>query len=218
MKNYEAIFAANLKRFRKERGITQKDLATATGYSEKTVSKWECAASIPDIGGLFAVGEALQVSVEELFHDGEEVYFLGIDGGGTKTALVLADAGGNIMRTLRTKNCNPFDIGIDACKEVLGNAIREICGNKTALRIRIVQTLLYSCNSLLWEISKFSPYSISPFIVKSNMQPLFFFSLFTIFGRRYTTSTKTPQSRRVRWKSAQQGTRPVRRKMQAGSA
>lgn len=129
MKNYEAIFAANLKRLRKERGITQKELAEAVGYSEKTVSKWECSSSIPDIAGLFAVGKALQVSVEELFHDGEEVYFLGIDGGGTKTALVLADAGGNVMRTLRTKNCNPFDIGIDACKEVLGNAIREICGN-----------------------------------------------------------------------------------------
>lgn len=51
MASFEMLFSENLRRLRKAAGLTQKELGEATGYSEKTVSKWECATSIPDIGG-----------------------------------------------------------------------------------------------------------------------------------------------------------------------
>ena len=37
---------------RKQLGMTQKELAEKLGISDKTVSKWECGNSIPDISYL----------------------------------------------------------------------------------------------------------------------------------------------------------------------
>ena len=55
------------------------------------------------------------------------IYFLGIDGGGTKTELVLTDSKRNPLRTLRVEGCNPMDIGMEECKKILRKAIRQIC-------------------------------------------------------------------------------------------
>lgn len=129
MASFELLFSENLRRLRKAAGLTQKELGEATGYSEKTVSKWECAAGIPDIGGLFALSRKLGVTIEALFSNLDDPYFLGIDGGGTKTALVLTDSKQNVIRTLRAENCNPFDIGMEEAQRVLRNAIDEICGS-----------------------------------------------------------------------------------------
>lgn len=59
--------------------------------------------------------------------EGTTEYFLGIDGGGTKTELVLTDEEGNVINTLKTSTCNPVDIGLDKAKKVLKNAIYEVC-------------------------------------------------------------------------------------------
>ena len=127
MANYEQFFAANLRRLRKAAGMTQADLGRAIGYSEKTVSKWECAAGIPDVDGLFALSKTLCVSMEALFADDTRVYFLGIDGGGTKTTLLLTDSNGREIRKLHADRCNPMDIGVDKCAQVLRDGICEIC-------------------------------------------------------------------------------------------
>ena len=121
------LFANNLRRLRKSAGMTQAELARAIGYSEKTVSKWECASGIPDIDGLFALSRQLQVSVEELFADNSAVYFLGIDGGGTKTTMLLTDAGGHSLRKIKIDASNPMDIGLEACTQLLRRGIYEIC-------------------------------------------------------------------------------------------
>lgn len=129
MADYEGIFSKNLRDLRKAAGLTQKELGETIGYSEKTVSKWECGAGVPDIHGLFALCGKLGVTMEELFSDANALYFLGIDGGGTKTALVLADSNREVIRTLRTDNCNPFDIGVENAQKILRKAIDEICGS-----------------------------------------------------------------------------------------
>jgi len=129
MPEYEKIFAANLRRMRREQNITQRELAEAAGYSEKTVSKWECAVSIPDIETLFTVARVLHTSVEALFAGQEEFWYLGIDGGGTKTALALADSTGKIVRRLSVGGCNPFDIGVEKSTAILRDAVFEICGD-----------------------------------------------------------------------------------------
>ena len=54
-------------------------------------------------------------------------YALGIDGGGTKTALMLTDADGTVCRTLTVDGCNPMDIGFARTVKLLRNAIDEIC-------------------------------------------------------------------------------------------
>ena len=60
------IFAERLIELRKERGLTQKELAEKTGVSEKAVSKWETGRGFPDTGLILPLAEALQVSVNEL--------------------------------------------------------------------------------------------------------------------------------------------------------
>lgn len=119
-------FAACLRRARTERGITQKELGEQLGFSEKTVSKWECGAAIPDIETLFSICEVLHVDLEMLFSTGE-TYYLGIDGGGTKTALLLESGDGGERRTLTVEGCNPVDVGIERAREILRGAIYEIC-------------------------------------------------------------------------------------------
>lgn len=126
MSNYAKNFSFNLKFYRQERKFTQKNFAELLGYSEKTVSKWECGASIPGIETLFDISNTLHISIETLFGD-RKIYCLGIDGGGTKTKLALSDAEGAIIRTLKADSCNPVDIGLDAAKKILRDAVYEIC-------------------------------------------------------------------------------------------
>ena len=127
MADYERTFATNLRRLRKAAGLTQAELGNAIGYSEKTVSKWECAAGIPDVEGLFALAKILCVSLEALFADDSEVYYLGIDGGGTKTTFLLTDAEGKTLRKHIADCSNPADIGIEACTQLLKNGIQTVC-------------------------------------------------------------------------------------------
>ena len=51
---------------RKERGMTQAELATKLFVSDKTVSKWERGAGFPDIKTLEPLAAALDVSLVEL--------------------------------------------------------------------------------------------------------------------------------------------------------
>lgn len=53
-------------------------------------------------------------------------YYLGIDGGGTKTEFVLTDESGKVLARSRKKGCNPNDVGVDACFAVLREGIAEI--------------------------------------------------------------------------------------------
>ena len=123
---YSENFANNVKKLREKRSITQRELAYTLGYSEKTVSKWECGASVPPIDTIFKIANRMGVSVEALFAS-DERYYLAIDGGGTKTAMLLADREGRVLRTHRTIACNPVDIGFDAACRVLSEGINEIC-------------------------------------------------------------------------------------------
>ncbi len=129
MSKLEVNFSENLKKLRKENKITQKALADQIGCSEKTVSKWECALSIPDIEVLFSVAKVFNTNVESLFSSEDAVYFLGIDGGGTKTHMILTDVEGNEIKSVIADCCNPMDIGVEKAKKVLKDAIYEICEN-----------------------------------------------------------------------------------------
>ncbi|MBQ7983373.1 MAG: XRE family transcriptional regulator [Clostridia bacterium] len=107
--------------------MTQKMLADAVGYSEKTVSKWETDGCIPPVETLFRIAGVFRTDLNTLFAGDDAVCFLGIDGGGTKTAFALADHEGNVLRRLRLDPCNPFDVGIERAKAVLEDGIRQIC-------------------------------------------------------------------------------------------
>ena len=59
-------FGQFIAMLRKEKGMTQKELAQQLFISDKAVSKWETGKSIPDITLLVPLSELLEVSVTEL--------------------------------------------------------------------------------------------------------------------------------------------------------
>jgi N-acetylglucosamine kinase-like BadF-type ATPase len=124
--SYETAFSQNVRRLRKKLNITQKSLADMMGYSEKTVSKWENEGSVPPIDALFKIAGIFRVSVEDLFR-GDGVYFLGIDGGGTKTELVLVDSEGKAVSRLITDGCNPNTVGIERTKQIIEDGVIRVC-------------------------------------------------------------------------------------------
>ena len=58
--------ASNLKRLRKERKLTQEDLANFVGVSFQVISKWECGESYPDITVLPALAKFFNITIDEL--------------------------------------------------------------------------------------------------------------------------------------------------------
>lgn len=61
-----------ISEMRKKYNLTQKQLAEKLGVSDKTISKWECGNSFPDVDMLMPLCSELQISVNELL-SGEEL-------------------------------------------------------------------------------------------------------------------------------------------------
>ena len=62
----EQTMGAMIATLRKEKGMTQLDLAQQLGVTDKAVSKWERELSCPDVNTIPRLAEVLGVSVEEL--------------------------------------------------------------------------------------------------------------------------------------------------------
>ena len=74
MKELECILASNIIELRTKAGMTQLELAQRLNYSDKSVSKWERAESMPDVGVLKNMSEIFGVSIDYLVseHDPNE--------------------------------------------------------------------------------------------------------------------------------------------------
>ncbi len=68
--------SSNLKKYRREMGLSQEALAEQLGLSSQAVSKWECMQSIPDIEAIVALAELLGITTDKLLldRDSEVVY------------------------------------------------------------------------------------------------------------------------------------------------
>lgn len=53
---------------RREKGLTQKQLADELNLSNKTISKWESGSGSPDISNLSEVAKVLGITVDELLN------------------------------------------------------------------------------------------------------------------------------------------------------
>lgn len=107
-------FGAFILELRKEKGFTQKELAERLMVSDKAVSKWERALSLPDVTLLIPLSETLGVTVTELLEckrkqdgdlmDAEKAETL------VKKALVLSEETAEKFRTSRRKAFRNFMI------------------------------------------------------------------------------------------------------------
>ena len=59
---------AFLKALRKEKGLTQEQLAEKLAVSGRTVSRWETGSNMPDIGMLVVLADFYGVSIPELIN------------------------------------------------------------------------------------------------------------------------------------------------------
>ena len=66
----KSIVANNLTELRKEKGLTQIQLAELFNYSDKAVSKWERGDTLPDLETLKALADYYQVTLDYLVHEG----------------------------------------------------------------------------------------------------------------------------------------------------
>lgn len=73
MDELKTIIAENIVFYRKERGLTQAELAEKLNYSDKAVSKWERAESYPDITTLASLAKLFGITVDELITDRRKV-------------------------------------------------------------------------------------------------------------------------------------------------
>ena len=64
-------FHERLQAMRKEKGLTQEELAQALYVSRTAVSKWESGRGYPSIDSLKAIGQYYGVSIDELLSGGE---------------------------------------------------------------------------------------------------------------------------------------------------
>lgn len=62
----QARIGAFIATLRKEKSMTQKEMAQRLGVSDKTVSKWETGRGMPDISIIPSLCKTLEVSVNEL--------------------------------------------------------------------------------------------------------------------------------------------------------
>ena len=65
-------FGEFIYKLRKEKGITQKELAEQLHVTKQAISKWECGISYPDILMFECLAEAFDISIYELFN-GERI-------------------------------------------------------------------------------------------------------------------------------------------------
>jgi len=59
-------FKDNLYRIRKEKGMSQEELAALCDVSRQAISKWENGTANPDMENLKILSRSLQVSIDEL--------------------------------------------------------------------------------------------------------------------------------------------------------
>ena len=130
MHDVTKIFALRLREKRRALGLTQRALAERLGYSEKAVSKWESGAALPPTVLLPTLASILGTSIDALLAETEEIrYYLGVDGGGTKTEFVLASADGTVEKRVLLGGSNPNDVGLPAALDVLNRGILACCGS-----------------------------------------------------------------------------------------
>lgn len=81
-------------------------------------------------------------SLPVISHRMNELYKIGVDGGGSKTELILMDSGGEIVAHHLTAGCNPSQLGPENARAVLVAALRTLRGDKA-----IAATQIYAAGS-----------------------------------------------------------------------
>ena len=123
------ILASNIRKNRKNKGLTQLQLAEAIYVSPQTVSKWENGFSEPDSEKLCAMADFFGISLDNLVRSqgkNEENAYIAVDGGGTKTDFLLFSTEGEIFDRFQLGGCNPNAYGLSHTESILAEGIDKM--------------------------------------------------------------------------------------------
>ena len=71
MKDIKSHVAKNLGALRKQRGLTQAEIAERLNYSDKAISRWDKGDTLPDINVLYEICQFYGITMNDLVGDGE---------------------------------------------------------------------------------------------------------------------------------------------------
>jgi len=154
----KAVFGSFLAQLRKEKGMTQKELAANLYVSDKAVSKWERGLSVPDISLLVPLAELLNVTVTDLLEGRrteEERRFTCEETEELIRKALTFSAEPPERRQARTKKYLPVYavccvLGIVEALAVWGMGLADIEGAKALLIISVVFGVVYGAYSMFW--------------------------------------------------------------------
>ena len=69
MKDVRPIISKNLTMLRKEKGLTQAELAEKLNYSDKAISRWENGDTLPDVNMLYELCEFYGITLNDLISE-----------------------------------------------------------------------------------------------------------------------------------------------------
>lgn len=101
----EINIARNIARLRREKGMTQEDLANYIGVSKASVSKWETGQSYPDITFLPQLATLFNISIDELM--------------GYEPQMCMEDIRKLYVKLSAGFASEPFDEVLDSCREIV---------------------------------------------------------------------------------------------------
>ncbi len=67
------VVAKNLIAYRKQKGLTQAELAEKISYSDKSISKWERAECLPDLAILKQLADFYGITVNDFLNESDEI-------------------------------------------------------------------------------------------------------------------------------------------------
>lgn len=154
----KAAFGRFLAQLRREKGMTQKELAATLYVSDKAVSKWERGLSVPDISLLVPLAEQLNVTVAELLQGRrveEEQRFTREETEDLIRKALTFSAEPPERRQARTKKYLPVYViccvlGVAGALAVWAAGLADIEGVLALLIIGVVFGVVYGAYAMFW--------------------------------------------------------------------
>lgn len=154
----KAAFGRFLAQLRREKGMTQKELAATLYVSDKAVSKWERGQSVPDISLLVPLAEQLNTTVAELLQGRrveEERRFTREETEELIRKALTFSAEPPERRQARTKKYLPVYViccvlGVAGALAVWAAGLADIEGALALLIIGVVFGVVYGAYAMFW--------------------------------------------------------------------
>ena len=119
------VMGNQIKALRQQSNLTQSEFAAILGVSFQAVSNWERGITPPDLENIVRIATFFNVLIDDVLCPSRVVYYLGVDGGGTKTEFTLVSANGSVLKRITKSGCNPNDIGFQKTTELIYDGIKE---------------------------------------------------------------------------------------------